>query len=64
MVIRVPTTTPFLYKNQNQAEPQKLNTFDRIALSLRTVARPASEDEYKDYNSLESYDPGKRGALA
>ena len=32
-------------------------------MSLWAVARPASEDEYEDYNSLESYDPGKRGAL-
>jgi hypothetical protein len=32
-------------------------------LSLCSVARPASEDEYEDYNSQESYDPGKKGAL-
>jgi hypothetical protein len=40
-----------------------MDPFDKIALSLYTVARPASEDEYEDYNSQDSYDPGKRGAL-
>jgi hAT family C-terminal dimerisation region len=64
VVIPVPTTTPFSYEDQNQAEPQELDTFDRIALSLRSVTRPASEDEYEDYNSQESYEPGKKGALA
>jgi len=64
MVIPVPTTTPFSYENQNQAEPRELDTFDRIVLSLRSVTRPASEDEYEDYNSQESYEPGKKGALA
>jgi len=62
--IPVPTTTPFSYENQKQVEPKELDAFNRIALSLRSVARPASEDEYEDYNSQESYDPGKKGALA
>ena len=57
------TTLAFLYNNPSR-ELLELNTFNRIALSLRLVARPASKDEYKDYNSLESYDPGKKGALA
>ena len=64
VVIPVLVSTPFSYENQNQAEPQELDAFDRIALSLRSIARPASEDEYEDYNSQESYDPGKKGALA
>ncbi len=64
VVIPVLTTTPFSYENQNQAEPQELDTFDRIALSLCSITRPASKDEYKDYNSQESYKPGKKGALA
>ena len=64
VVIPVPITTPFSYENQNQVELQELDTFDRIALSLRSVTRPASEDEYEDYNSQESYDPGRKGALA
>jgi hypothetical protein len=64
VVIPVLVGTPFSYENQNQAEPQELDAFDRIALSLRSVARPASEDEYEDYNSQESYNPGKKGALA
>jgi hypothetical protein len=34
-------------------------------LTLRSVViRPSSGDEYVDYNSEESYDPGKKGALA
>ncbi len=37
--------------------------YDRIKASLKTVARLASEDEYKDYNSYELYDPGIKGAL-
>jgi hypothetical protein len=45
-------------------EPKELDTYDRIALTLRLVARPSSEDEYVDYNSEDSYDPSKKGALA
>ena len=62
--IPTPTTTSFSYEKQNQGETAKpLNTYDRIKASLKTVARPASEDEYKDYNSHESYDPGIKGVL-
>jgi len=54
-----------LYKKQNQGEAAELlDTYDRIKASLKTVARPASKDEYEDYNSHESYDPGTKGALA
>ena len=57
--------TPLAFSyNSSSREPLELDTFDRIALSLRAVTRPASEDEYEDYNSLESYDPSKQGALA
>jgi hypothetical protein len=52
----------FSYDNPAQ-KPKELDAFDLIALSLRSVARPASEDEYEDYNSQESYAPGKQGAL-
>jgi hypothetical protein len=41
---------PFSYDNTFR-EPKELDAFDWIALSLRLVARPASKDEYKDYNS-------------
>ena len=61
--IVLPTPLAFSYDSSSR-EPLELDAFDRIALSLRAAARPASEDEYKDYNSLESYDPSKRGALA
>jgi hypothetical protein len=64
MVIPILTIIPFSYENQNQAEPRELDTFDRIALSLRSVIRPANKDEYEDYNSQESYEPGKKRALA
>jgi hypothetical protein len=62
-VVVLPTTSAFTYSNPSHELPE-LDAFDRIALSLRSVARPASEDEYEDYNSLDSYDPGKKGALA
>jgi hypothetical protein len=61
--VPLPVHTPFSYGDPSQEVPE-LDAFDKIALSLRTVARPASEDEYEDYNSQESYDPGKKGALA
>jgi hAT family C-terminal dimerisation region len=64
VVIPVPTTIPFSYENQNQAEPRKLNTFNRIILSFRSVTRPVNEDEYEDYNSQKSYESGKKRALA
>jgi hypothetical protein len=51
-----------LYDNPFK-EPKELNAFNEIVLSLRLVARPLSEDEYKDYNSQESYNPKKKGAL-
>ena len=46
------------------SEPKELDAFDQIALCLRSVARPTSEDEYKDYNYQDSHFPGKGGALA
>jgi len=61
----VPNTIPFSYSTSlGSSKLLELDKFNRIALSLYTIARPASEDEYEDYNSQESYDPGKRGALA
>jgi hypothetical protein len=33
------------------------------ALALDVQARPASQDEYEDYNMLELYDPSTKGAL-
>jgi hypothetical protein len=62
--IPVPTTTPFSYDKYNQEEPKELDSFSRIALTLDVQARPASQDEYEDYNMAESYDPGTKGALA
>jgi hypothetical protein len=64
IIILIPTTTPFSYENQNQAEPRELYIFDRIILSFRSVIRPASKDEYKNYNSQESYESGKKEILA
>ena len=62
-VIVPPTTSAFTYSNPSH-KLLELDTFNRIALSLRSVARLASKDEYKDYNSLDSYNPSKKGALA
>jgi hypothetical protein len=59
------TPMPLAFRQKGSShEPPELDTYDRIALSLRAEARPASQDEFEDYNSLESYDPGKKGALA
>ena len=55
-------TAAFSYSHPLR-EPIELDAFDRIALSLKAVARPASKDEYEDYNSQEPYDPSKQGAL-
>jgi hypothetical protein len=41
--------TPFSH-NPFQEAPE-LDAFNRIALSLRTVTRPAGEDEYEGYKS-------------
>ena len=61
----VPVSGDILFSyGTSSYELLELDEFDRIALSLRLVARLASEDEYEDYNSQDSYDPGKRGALA
>ena len=59
----MPTTTPFSYDKHNQEEPKELDSFSRIALTLDVQARPASQDEYKDYNIAESYDPSTNRAL-
>jgi hypothetical protein len=58
-----PTPSAFS-RDSSSHEISELDAFNRIALSLTAVARPASQDEFEDYNSLESYDPGKKGALA
>ena len=62
--ILVPTTTPFSYDKHNQEEPKELDSFSCIALTLDVQARLASQDEYEDYNIVESYDPSTKGALA
>jgi hypothetical protein len=53
-----PTPTPLIIPSYGRRaeEPRELNTFDRIAQSLKQVARPASQDEYEDYNSGEPYE--------
>ena len=61
--VQPPQLNPLAFQYGLHKEPRELDAYDRIALSLQAVARPASEDEYEDYNSLESYDPGKQGAL-
>jgi hypothetical protein len=61
--IITPTPSAFSHDSLSHEIPE-LDAFDRIALSLTAVAWPASQDEFEDYNSLESYDPGKKGALA
>ena len=48
-VIPLQSYPTFLY--DTLLELKELDTFDQIALSLRSVAQPTSEDEYEDYNS-------------
>jgi hypothetical protein len=62
-----PATTIFSYEDQNPGEPREpkeLDTYDRIRLNRLYVSRPSSRDEFKDYNLIDSCDPGKQGALA
>ena len=61
-VISLQAPALFSYDTPSQELPE-LDAFDRIALSLRLGARPASEDEYEDYNSQEPCNPGKAGAF-
>ena len=51
------------FSYDNPSKLKELDTFNQIALSLQSVARPTSEDEYKDYNSQDSHSPRKKGAL-
>lgn len=53
------------YDAEKQNKPEReLDDFDKISLSLRKHARPASSDEYYDYTQhLEPYDLGKITAL-
>jgi hypothetical protein len=60
----IPPQANLAFSYDNLSEPKELDTFDQIALFLRLVARPTSEDEYEDYNSQDSHSPGKIGALA
>jgi len=56
-----PTIPAFSYDNPK--EPRELDAFDQIVLSLRSITRPSSEDEYVDYNSQDSFLLGSKGAL-
>ena len=60
-----PSAFTLLYDDptNHYKEPRELDAFDRIALTL-VITRPASQDEYEDYNMQEPYNPGKQGALA
>ena len=62
-VIIPPITLTFIYNNPSY-KLLELDAFNRIALSLRSIARLASKDKYKDYNSLDLYNLSKKGALA
>ena len=56
-----PAFTPFLYENQNLEEPKKpkeLDTYNQIRLNRLYISRPANRDEYKDYNLMDTCDPG------
>jgi hypothetical protein len=63
MILPVLIITLFSYGTPSQ-KLLELNTFNQIALSFRSITRPASKNEYKDYNLQKSYNPGKKRALA
>jgi hypothetical protein len=55
-----------LYKDQNLGEPKEpkeLDVYNQICLNCLHISRPSSGDEYKDYNLIDLYSPGKKGAL-
>ena len=56
-------TLTFTYNNPSY-KLLKLDAFNRIALSLRLIARLASKDKYEDYNLFDLYNLSKKGALA
>jgi hypothetical protein len=47
--VPLPSYMPFSYNNPSQDIPE-IDPFNKIALSLRIVTRPASKDKYKNYN--------------
>jgi hypothetical protein len=51
-----PLPTSSISASYNRRLNEPLNTFDQIAQSLKQVARPASQDEYEDYISGETYE--------
>ena len=61
--VQILQPNPLAFQYGSNKVPKDLDVFEQIALSLQTVTRLASEDEYKDYNSGDSYKPGKIGAL-
>jgi hypothetical protein len=62
--IPIPTTILFSYDKHNQEKLKEFNSFNRIALTFDVQARPANQNEYKNYNIAESYDFGIKGVLA
>jgi len=54
----------FAYEHSLKKEPPEIDDFDWIMMALRTTTiRPSTSDKYTDYNTEESYSPGKKGAL-
>jgi hAT family protein len=49
----LPTSSISILYDKRLHKPRELNMFDQIAQSLKQVSRPASQDEYEDYNSGE-----------
>src|SRR6266498_1583975 len=48
------------FSYDNLLELKEFDTFNQITLSLRSVTRPISEDEYENYNSQDSHPSGKK----
>ena len=62
--IPAPIITPFSYEKQNKGEVIKpLDMYNRIKASLKIITGPANKNEYENYISQKSYDPGIKGAL-
>jgi hypothetical protein len=61
-VIFLQTYPAFSY--DNPLKSKKFDTFNQIALSLRSITRPTSKNEYKNYNSQNSHFPRAKETFA
>jgi hAT family C-terminal dimerisation region len=51
------------YDSSGKEKEKELDEFDQIAQNLGKYTRPASQDEFLDYRTMEPHDIGKMTAL-